>query len=93
MVSIQNGEFTPIPFKQMVDPVTGRTRVRMVDIRSQSYRIARQYMTRLDDDDLIDSEKLARYGELVGLSPEAFRNRFAVTVRAGLQGQAKGRST
>lgn len=92
MVSIQNGEFTPIPFKQMVDPVTGRTRVRMVDIRSQSYRIARQYMTRLDDDDLIDSEKLARYGELVGLSPEAFRNRFAVTVRAGLQGQAKGRS-
>ncbi len=27
MVSIQNGRFTPIPFKQMVDSSTGRTKV------------------------------------------------------------------
>jgi 6-phosphofructokinase 1 len=77
MVSIQDGRFTPIPFKQMVDPATGRTRVRMVDVQSQSYQIARQYMIRLTDEDLNDPGRLGRYAATAGLSPEAFRARFA----------------
>ncbi|HET9312756.1 MAG TPA: diphosphate--fructose-6-phosphate 1-phosphotransferase, partial [Nitrospira sp.] len=48
MVTIQDGRFAPMPFKEMLDPVTGRARVRMVDTESQSYQIARQYMIRLD---------------------------------------------
>ncbi len=76
MVSIQNGRFTPIPFTQMVDPVTGRAKVRMVDITAQSYQIARQYMIRLSDEDLIDPVVLGRCAALTGLSPEAFRSRF-----------------
>ena len=39
MVSIQNGRFTPIPFKQLMDSSTGRAKVRMVDMDSQSYRM------------------------------------------------------
>ena len=31
-----------------LDPVTGRMRVRMVDITSDRYKIARSYMLRLD---------------------------------------------
>jgi 6-phosphofructokinase 1 len=77
MVSIQNGRFTPIPFKQMVDSSTGRTRVRMVDIESQSYQIARQYMIRLTAADVNNRDMLGRYAALVGLSPEAFRERFS----------------
>lgn len=77
MVSIQDGRFTPIPFKQMVDPATGRAKVRMVDIGSQSYQIARHYMIRLGEDDLNDPAKLGRCAALAGLSPEAFRERFA----------------
>ena len=46
MVSIQNGRFIPIPFGEILDPATGRTRVRMVDIESESYAIARRYMIR-----------------------------------------------
>ena len=42
-----DGRFTPLPFKDMLDPATGRTRVRMVDIESESYKIARAYMARL----------------------------------------------
>lgn len=80
MVSIQNGRFTPIPFKQMVDPSTGRTKVRMVDIGSQSYQIARQYMIRLTEADLNDRDMLGRYAALVGLSPEAFRDRFSTVL-------------
>ncbi|MGZ8375312.1 MAG: diphosphate--fructose-6-phosphate 1-phosphotransferase, partial [Nitrospira sp.] len=80
MVSIQNGWFTPIPFRQMVDASTGRTKVRMVDIESQSYQIARQYMIRLTEADVNNQDALGRYAALAGLSPEAFRERFG-TVR------------
>jgi 6-phosphofructokinase 1 len=76
MVSIQNGRFTPIPFKQMGDSTTGRTKVRMVDIDSQSYQIARQYMIRLTEADVNNRDMLGRCAALANLSPEAFRERF-----------------
>ena len=81
MVSIQDGRFAPIPFKEMLDPVSGRARVRMVDTDSQSYQIARQYMTRLDDEDFKDPERLGRHAALVHLSPEAFKQRFSPVLR------------
>ncbi|MBX3330648.1 MAG: 6-phosphofructokinase [Nitrospira sp.] len=80
MVSIQNGRFTPIPFKHMVDSSTGRTKVRMVDIDSQSYQIARQYMIRLTEDDLNNRDLLGRYAALSGLSAEAFKERFSIVL-------------
>lgn len=80
MVSIQNGSFTPIPFTQMVDRSTGRTKVRMVEIDSQSYQIARRYMIRLTEDDLNDRDLLGRCAALVGLSPAAFRERFSAAL-------------
>jgi 6-phosphofructokinase 1 len=80
MVSIQNGRFSPIPFKQLVDSSTGRTKVRMVDIESQSYQIARQYMIRLTEADLNNRDALDRYAALAGLSPEAFRERFSTVL-------------
>lgn len=80
MVSIQDGRFTPIPFEQMVDSSTGRTKVRMVDIDSQSYQIARQYMIRLTEDDLKNQDALGRYAAFTSLSSEAFRERFSAVL-------------
>jgi 6-phosphofructokinase 1 len=80
MVSIQNGRFTPIPFKQMVDSSTGRTKVRMVNVDSQSYQIAWQYMIRLTEADMNNRDLLNRYAALVGLSSEAFRERFSAVL-------------
>jgi ATP-dependent phosphofructokinase / diphosphate-dependent phosphofructokinase len=80
MVSIQQGRFTPIPFKEMLDPATGRAKVRMVDVGSESYQIARRYMIRLSQDDLADGQTLARCASVVGLSAEAFRARFGSAV-------------
>ena len=80
MVSMQNGRFTPIPFKQMIDSATARTRVRMVDIESQTYHIARQYMIRLTEDDVNGRDAVGRYAALTGLSVEAFRERFKTVV-------------
>ncbi len=76
MVSIQNGQFIPIPFKEMVDPASGKAKVRIVDVTAQSYQIARQYMIRLSGEDFKDPVALGRYAALVGLSPEAFQDRF-----------------
>jgi 6-phosphofructokinase 1 len=76
MVSIQNGRFIPIPFDHILDPATGRTRVRMVDVESESYVIARRYMIRLSPDDLSQPEELSRLANTVGLSPTDFRSRF-----------------
>jgi 6-phosphofructokinase 1 len=76
MVSIQEGRFTPIPFKQMLDPATGRAKVRMVDVASESYQIARRYMIRLAPEDMADTQMLGRYASVVGLSADAFRERF-----------------
>jgi 6-phosphofructokinase 1 len=93
MVSIQNGRCTPIPFKQMVDPVSGRAKVRMVDITAQSYQIARQYMIRLSDEDFNDQVALGRCAALAGLSPEAFRSRFHHAGSNVLDTQSKGCAT
>ncbi len=76
MVSIQQGRFTPVPFKEMLDPATGRAEVQMVDVESESHQIARRYMIRLSQDDLADGQMLGRCGAVVGLSAEAFRARF-----------------
>jgi len=90
MVSIQNGRCTPIPFKQMVDPTSGRAKVRMVDITAQSYQIARQYMIRLSDEDFKDPVALSRYAALTGLSPEAFQARFQPVASNVVGSQSKG---
>jgi 6-phosphofructokinase 1 len=76
MVTIQDGRFAPMPFKDMLDSVTGRAKVRMVDTESQSYQIARQYMIRLDNEDFTDQELLKRHAAAVRLSPDAFKQRF-----------------
>jgi 6-phosphofructokinase 1 len=76
MVSIQNGRFIPIPFGDILDPATGRTRVRMVDIESESYTIARRYMIRLSPEDLSQPQEVVRLATAAGLASDDFRTRF-----------------
>ncbi len=77
MVSIVNGRFTPLPFEDIVDSTTGRTRVRMVDIESESYKIARAYMARLEAEDLANKENVSQYAEILNMTPDQFRSTFA----------------
>jgi len=80
MVSMQGGHFVPIPFSEMLDPVTGKTRVRFVDILSARYAIARRYMLRLRRDDFEDPHELARFAATAGLSLADFRAQFEYLV-------------
>ena len=76
MISMQAGHFVPIPFKEMIDGQTGRTRVRLVDINSTRYAIARRYMIRLRRDDFEDPHELAKFAATLGLSLDEFRREF-----------------
>ncbi len=81
MVSIQGGHFVPIPFERLVDPATGRTRVRLVDIASTRYAIARRYMIRLRRDDFEPGSDLPEIARAAKMTPEQFRQRFEYLVQ------------
>jgi 6-phosphofructokinase 1 len=80
LISIQNGRFKPIPFIDIIDPKTGRMRVRMVDIDSDRYKIARSYMLRLKRSDFDDPTELAKLAAAVRITPEEFRAQFGALV-------------
>jgi ATP-dependent phosphofructokinase / diphosphate-dependent phosphofructokinase len=76
MVSMQGGQFVPIPFAQLLDPKTGRAKIRLVDIHSARYAIARRYMIRLRRDDFEQPAALARFAATAGITVEEFRRHF-----------------
>ena len=80
LVSMQRGRFVPVPFASIMDPGTGRMRVRMVDIASDGYRIAHAYMLRLNAADIADRVELAKLAAAAKLTPEAFEQRFGYLV-------------
>ena len=77
MLSFQNGTIKPIPLKQIVDPKTGRTQVRLVDVTGLSYEVARKYMIRLTRSDLRDREFLRKLAEAARCSVDEFVAQFA----------------
>jgi len=80
MVSMQADVFQPLKFTDMMDPVTGRTKVRMVDVNSERYKIARRYMIRLRRDDFEDPHELAKFAAAGRMSLEEFRTEYEYLV-------------
>ena len=77
MISLQGGRFVPIPFDTMIDPETGRTRVRSVDVSSTRYAIARRYMIRLKREDFDDPHDVAKLAATAHLGLAEFKEQFA----------------
>ena len=80
MISMQAGQFVPVPFAQMLDPKTGRAKIRLVDIHSARYAIARRYMIRLRRDDFEAPDDMARFAKTAGLSVDEFSKQFGYLV-------------
>jgi len=80
VISFVEGGMRPLPFGDMIDPATGRMRIRRVNIDGEAYECARRYMIRLDRNDFEDPESLAKLAAVVNLKPEAFRQRFGHVV-------------
>jgi ATP-dependent phosphofructokinase / diphosphate-dependent phosphofructokinase len=81
MVTIQAGRLVPVPFGLMIDPRTGRIRVRYVDVESEMYQTLDAYMIRLKPEDLEDPHTLAALAKAGNLSESDFLARFGPVIR------------
>ena len=86
-ITLQHNQVVPIASVKMMDPATGRTEVRLVNVDSFTYRSAHKFMIRLGPQQAQDTtflERLAletnfttdefraRYGYLMGIAPRPF---------------------
>jgi 6-phosphofructokinase len=81
LVCLIDGELRYLKFDDLLDAKTKKTTVRTVDISKPSYKVAREYMIRLEREDFADPQKLeklarAASGQDSRLSPEAFKRQF-----------------
>jgi len=79
-ISIQQNQMVPIPFDQMMDPETGRTEVRQVDVDSFTYRSAYKFMIRLKPKHAGNEMLLARMAAQTNISLTEFKARFGYLV-------------
>lgn len=80
MVVVEENKRRFIPFEDMRDPVSGRTRVRNVDTSAESYLVARRYMQRLGRRDFDDQEDIDRLSAAANCTPEEFVAEFGPLV-------------
>ena len=79
-ITIQGNQVVPIPFANMMDPETGRTEVRQVNINSFTYRSAHKFMIRLKPQDADNEMLLARMATHTNLTLEALKARFGYLI-------------
>ncbi len=76
MISLQGGQVIPVPLKEMIDPDTGRTQIRLVNVDSDSFRVARKYMIRLGQEDFLDQKQLLKLARAGHMTPDQFLETF-----------------
>ena len=77
LITRQEARIQPVPFAEIMDPKTGRARVRGVDVASDSYRNALALQERIFQADLDDPARLAAIAAAAKLAPEAAKQRYA----------------
>ncbi|MCJ7551943.1 MAG: 6-phosphofructokinase, partial [Anaerolineae bacterium] len=81
-VTIQQGRVVPIPFDTMMDPETGRTEVRLVDVDSNQYKSAYKLMVRLKDENADDDLLISRMAAQTNLTPDQLMARYGYLMHA-----------
>jgi len=72
-----DGHRKVLAFDDLRDPDTGRIRVRRVDIESEYYAVAREYMIRLDAEDWADRQFMTQVAKAANLSLDDFERKFS----------------
>jgi 6-phosphofructokinase 1 len=90
LVCLAGGELQFLKFSDLLDPKTKKTSVRAVDLRKPSYKVAREYMIRLEKEDFEDRarlEQLARSASTAKkpMTVDEFKKKFEPAV-IGLRG-------
>ena len=76
LIALEGGNVKPLDLKDLVDPATGRIRTRQVDLTTEAYRVARDYMVYLEPIDFTDTARLATLAAQTNLDADAFRAQF-----------------
>lgn len=77
LVCLEDGRLRVLPFEEVQDPETGRINTRMVDVGSENYRVAREYMIRMRRSDLADDGILSRLKAEAMMSADRLSERFS----------------
>ncbi|MBS1107896.1 MAG: pfkA [Deltaproteobacteria bacterium] len=77
LITRQAENIVPVPFADIQDAKTGKTRVRDVDTRSGWFRAARALQTRIEQSDLDDPKRLEAIAKAAALSPADAKQRYA----------------
>jgi 6-phosphofructokinase len=76
VITLQGGEFLAVPFAEVIEQATGGGRQRHVDVDTESYQVARDYMVRVGPKDFRDEAWVARLADCAGLTTAEFVSRF-----------------
>lgn len=80
MITRQGGAIVPVPFEDIMDPKTGRTRVRLVDTSTESHASARALQVRIEREDLETPAQLDALAQATKLTPQQVAERYAEIV-------------
>ncbi|MBI2486593.1 MAG: 6-phosphofructokinase [Deltaproteobacteria bacterium] len=81
MISIQTGKMVPIFFSEILNPETGATRIRYVDIKTEAYEVPDKYMIKLKREDFEDPKQLRKLARTANMKPQEFVEYFSKAVR------------
>ncbi len=75
LIALRGGHVEPLSLNELLDPKTGRIRTRQVDNTTEAYRVARDYMVRLEPADF-DGQRLEKLAAQTTLDVETFKKEF-----------------
>lgn len=77
LISVQSEKIVPIPFDEILNPETGKTTVRKLDIGSDLYMAARSMMIRLEKEDFENEEVLSEIAKAAKMTVNEFRKKYS----------------
>lgn len=76
MIYIENGKTASMQISSLIDPESGRIKMRYLNPESLSFKTAVKYMTMLDKSDFADEFRICRLARLAKMTPDEFRKEF-----------------
>jgi 6-phosphofructokinase len=76
MIVYYEGRLKAVPFVELTEPLTGKSILRYVDVASETYLVARQYMIRLEESDFV-GDRLKGLAHAGRMTEAEFKKRFS----------------
>jgi 6-phosphofructokinase 1 len=81
VITLQKGRVVPIPYSQIIDPATGKTEIRMVNLHGFLYKSAYKFMTCLKPEHAYMPNLLEKLASLTNLNEADFTDRYGYLIR------------